>query len=66
MMDDEAAALRARIEGLQIILAMVLNMLPDEAATRSRLVLLEETARQRNLDSETVSVLREFREQWDE
>ena len=56
--------LLARIQGLEIILSMVLNLLPEDEVLR-RLKTLEAEARQRNLETETIAVLREFRENWE-
>jgi hypothetical protein len=56
--------LLARLHGLEIILSMVLHLLPEDEVLR-RLKMLEEMARQRNMESETIAVLREFRENWE-
>ena len=54
----------AEIGGLKIVLAVALNLLPDEQKVLARLKLMEEMARRENLDSNTIAVLREFREKF--
>lgn len=62
--DSEVEKLRAEIGGLKIVLAVALNLLPDEQKVLARLKLMEEMARRENLDSNTIAVLREFREKF--
>jgi hypothetical protein len=63
-MENELENLRARLDGLQIAVAIALNMLPD-AEVKRRLSLLEETCRKNNGHTETIAVLREIREKWE-
>jgi hypothetical protein len=62
---EERQELEAKIDGLKIVLAMALNMLP-EGEVRERLRLLEETARKQNMHTETIATVREFREKWED
>jgi hypothetical protein len=61
---EERQEIEAKIDGLKIVLAMALDMLP-EGEVRERLHLLEQTSRQRNLRIETIAVVREFCEKWE-
>jgi hypothetical protein len=61
---EERQDIEAKIDGLKIVLAMALDMLP-EGEVRERLRLLEETSRQRNLPIKTIAVVREFCEKWE-
>jgi hypothetical protein len=63
--DSNPQDLDARVDGLRIVLAMVLNMMPDHGIVRDRLRLLEETARRQNMESGTIAELREFRERFE-
>jgi hypothetical protein len=62
--DSEIEALRAEIGGLKIVIAVALNLLPDERKVLARLQLVEEMAKRQNMDSNTIQVLREFREKF--
>jgi len=62
-MDDEVAELRSQIDGLKIVLAVALNILPPKDVAE-RLRLMEDTARQSNMQSGTIEMIREFREKW--
>ena len=65
-MDDERyLELQAQIQGLQAVLSVALNLLPDHELLAERLRLLEETARRQNLMSGTIEVLKEFREKFE-
>ena len=48
--DSNPQDLDTRVDGLRIVLAMVLNMMPDHGIVRDRLRLLEETARRQNIE----------------
>jgi hypothetical protein len=61
---EERQDTEAKIDGLKIVLAMALDMLP-EGEVRERLRLLEETSRQRNLPIMTIAVVQEFCEKWE-
>ena len=61
---EELRDIEDKMDGLRLVLAMTLDMLP-ESEVRERLQLLEETARKKNMPTETIAVVREFREKWE-
>ncbi|WP_207919231.1 hypothetical protein [Methylobacterium segetis] len=62
---EEHQELLAKVQGLQIVLAAMMNLLPEEQV-RERLRLLEDTARKQNMLSGTIEMLRDFREKWEQ
>ncbi|KQP91539.1 hypothetical protein [Methylobacterium sp. Leaf117] len=63
-LNEELRDIEDKLDGLRLVLAMTLDMLP-EGEVRERLHLLEETTRKKNMPTETIAVVREFCEKWE-
>lgn len=64
MLSEERQELEATIDGLRLVLSIALNALPHDHAL-ARLQVVEAEARRKNLRSETIKVIRKFRETWE-
>lgn len=60
---EAIAELQSRIDGLQAVLGVALNLLPQEVVL-DRLQLIEKSFRARNMSSGAIEVVGSFRKIW--
>jgi hypothetical protein len=62
-MDDRISELQAEVHGLRIVLAVALQLLPEDRVL-AQLTKLEASAKAKNVESATIEVIRSYREIW--